>query len=46
MTEDKPTFKCPECGDVFDTEHKFKQHRMIEKNKNTPGNYYGYGNAK
>ncbi len=45
MTEDNPNFKCPECGDVFDTENKLKQHRMIEKNKNTAGNYYGYGKA-
>jgi hypothetical protein len=46
MTEDESSFKCPSCGDVFDTEHKLKQHRMIEKNKNTAGNYYGYGKAK
>ena len=43
MTEDKPSLKCPQCGDVFDTEHELKQHRIIEKNKNTGGNYYGWG---
>ena len=46
ITDDEANFKCPVCGDVFDTEHKFKQHKMREKNKNIPGNYYGYGKPK